>query len=37
MVNIAGTMTKYGIGGIVLPFVLIKAIYTIMIATGASW
>ena len=27
----------YGIGGIVLPFVLIKAIYTIMIATGASW
>ena len=27
----------YGLGGIVLPFVMIKVIYSIMIATGVTW
>ncbi len=27
----------YGIGGIILPFILIKVIYSIMIASGAVW
>lgn len=27
----------YGLGGIVLPFILIKVIYTIMIAAGVAW
>lgn len=27
----------YGIGGIILPFILIKAIYTIMVASGVTW
>ena len=27
----------YGIGGIILPFVVIKVIYTIMVTTGVTW
>lgn len=27
----------YGLGGIILPFILIKVIYSLMIATGAIW
>lgn len=30
-------VTIYGLGGIVLPFILIKVIYTIMVASGVTW
>lgn len=27
----------YGLGGVILPFVLIKIIYTVMVASGVAW
>ncbi len=30
-------VTIYGIGGIVLPFILIKVIYSIMVSVGVTW